>query len=203
MSSAKSAAARQMEALGLEWDYELTPETGLTEVEISGENDERAWSTQAEIKIPGLTKCLGIAVLDHSDNTGYAMHVTTEDRTTDFSDEADFYKTIGAPIQEFNSALMAHDVDFENAEAVVAGANYGMEASDRFLGDCQEMQEVAKGGSIRGIAEQYVDNYFGESHAYWDMEVDHMGELAMDIDQGVITYDPASARMHESVEETV
>lgn len=203
MSGTKSAAARQMEDMGLEWDYEITPETGLREVEISGRTDEKAWGNQGEIKIPGLTRCLGIAVLDHSDGSGYAMHFTTENRSVDFSGDANFYETVAAPLQDFNSALMAHDVDFENAEAVVAGSNYSIQAADRFLGDSQEMQEIAKGGAVRGIAEQYVDNYFGESHAYWDMDDGYMGELTLDLDEKRIDYDPASDSIRSRVQETV
>jgi hypothetical protein len=197
------ATARQMEGLGLEWDYELTPETGLEQANVSGDKDEIGWGTAGRMEVPGLTRCLGIVVLDHSNDTGYAMHFTTEGRSVDFSEASEFHETVGYPLEQFNSALMAHDVDFENAEIAAAGANYGIQLSDKSMGDTGEMQELAKEGAIKRNVETYMEQQFGESHAYWEMEDGHMGELAVDMDEGEITYDPASEPIYETVEETV
>jgi len=165
--------------MGIEWDYELTHDNDLEVVELSGDRDEKAWGETGEINIPGLRECLGIAVYDRSSENGYAGHFVTMGE----SREEFMFK-----LQEFDSALKAHNIDYENSEAVVAGINYDSDTSQHFFDDPIELDQIASGGEKRALTEKYLENFFPDYTARWDMEDNHTGEISMDIDEGTVEY---------------
>lgn len=174
-----STTRRQLEALGFEWDYELTHDSDLEFVELSGDRDEKAWGETGEIKIPGLRECLGIAVYDHSSENVYAGHfVTMGESREDF-----MFK-----LQGFDSALRAHDIDYENSEAMVAGINYDSDTSRHFFDDPIELDQIASGGEKQALTEKYLENFFSEYTARWDIEDNYTGEITIDIDEGNLEY---------------
>lgn len=176
-----SAVDEALEEFGLTWDQDLTLEEN-DRTEVSGVEDDTVRADSGELAIEGLSECLGIAVYDHSSGIGYAAHVKTADK--DSSELAEY-------LSDFNAMLKADEIDYDNAEVMVAGVDYSDSITDGFLVDNYELGAVEDQSKKRGIAEQYAQRYFDESHVHWEVEDGKSSSIVMDLDEGAFGYDPA------------
>lgn len=164
------------------WDHELTSETGLKEAQVLGDTNEIARGSQGVLRIPGLTRCLGVAVYDHSSGEGYAGHFVAENRSLeDFADV----------ISEFKYSLDTEGVDSYKAEAVAAGLNCDGVIDSHFLHERGALADVGELGAKRAVVEEDFNREYSEASFHWSMDEGYSAEIVLDLDKGEISYDPS------------